>query len=1161
MMKRLFPILLAGLLISSMVVPLLSVHAQIPRDENSEPLEFLNSPTTGNINGTDWQRDTTFFGSEINVDNELMIDFEQQGYLWYGYTKANSTWVSVQQNSFMSGDYVYFECKNNDVEQIKCWLRGSVTGEYNFWIDIEGGIWNPNMFTYTTLHYTFDLRDVAEHGFPMVWDTVDSRLGIKVSGTFDIDPTITAQGDNMDKRTDDIQVTVGHYEYIFFDVDDSLRYMYKNASEVAWQNGTKTYAVNRTYATSYNRVSSGAQMYSFKSNGTHVYGVATSNGGCGSGAIIGCFFLFNVTQPGSVHNVTDGYNAGQLVLHTNATVPCLGDATSGGECGNWSQETQCGGAGNYCSIDVAMNSTGFPMIAYTTQRSLGSQGYLSPAIMISVAENPVGAECREKSDGSTRPCNANDARNGKNGTWTRAYQTDTIAEVITGGSGSRYVWSSDANDNSASHSFEVWEVSMCSVGSGNMFFAMHNTTAAVDDQGAVWGRFWYQSNATWGSQFPIFHNVDVGGRYLMQQDNVDITCTPNNSGVMTAHVAWTSYHYHSPINASGIVHYVNFTNANSLTLDETREGYYVAKFPHATWALDVQIVADNSTGTIGIFYPDNYGRYYFNFTGYYGTEGFSKTKGIIANNVLGLTEDAPDLTGVSDTNQYMTSTQMFINGTDATASVFLLTSEGGLTYHHWVNRTIPVQFHYYNQQGTPVSITNMTFTSNINGTELVTPSDCSTCDVRLHAGGYTVNAVYNGNDDVNINATDVTTTFYVDLGNRSASFIVGNVSITFTFVDEITLTEWDLVTKPVTADIWIDNEKVSYLINSNATRKQWLAKEPENINIRYQDTGGYNATRWESRPGSGGDAGTACTLSTGCNYQVKFYLSDYTTYNNYNYLFTLVDPTVTDFINGTFIVRKHTTNGLVELSEQQIPMEPVAKVTLIYGEEYVFEARTATGSKLTSLGSFIAGSDLTMTLFVDEISFAPEVLVHQKYIHWDAVHNRTAGTVEFWFQDANNRTTLTQYQIWNYSGIQFEGNSSVQEFSVLWTGASSNATHTYFIQVVVDHMDFGKIKESKPIRSYGSPANWINFGRCPSCSSDLFPSDSPWFVYVSGAATIFVAGLFSTSSAAAGTLIIAIWVAMLYQFGFFPGMESIIIVFIMLYAIISVFALRRGFRG
>ena len=165
--------------------------------------------------------------------------------------------------------------------------------------------------------------------------------------------------------------------------------------------------------------------------------------------------------------------------------------------------------------------------------------------------------------------------------------------------------------------------------------------------------------------------------------------------------------------------------------------------------------------------------------------------------------------------------------------------------------------------------------------------------------------------------------------------------------------------------------------------------------------------------------------------------------------------------------------------------------------------------------------------------------------------------MNIWFRDVNNQTTSVNLIIWNSSGIQYNSTQTAQSFSLTWPSASSNATHTYWAKIVVNHQVFGEIIESKAIRSYGSPASFIDFGRCPTCTDRLLPMDSPWFVYISGFATIFVAGLFSTASAVAGTLILAAWVGMMYQFGFFPGMETIMMVFILLFAVITVFAIAR----
>jgi hypothetical protein len=256
-------------------------------------------------------------------------------------------------------------------------------------------------------------------------------------------------------------------------------------------------------------------------------------------------------------------------------------------------------------------------------------------------------------------------------------------------------------------------------------------------------------------------------------------------------------------------------------------------------------------------------------------------------------------------------------------------------------------------------------------------------------------------------------------------------------------------------------------------------------------------------------------------------------------------------------VKKQTTNGIIQISEQPIPPDMQVETTLFYREEYLLSVMNADKTSETSIGTFLAEDDVTTSVIIKDITFSPEIIVQHKYIRWDVVHNRTAGTVRLWYTDVNNQSATVDIIIWNMTGIQYNSTQTAQRFSVTWPGASSNVTQQYWAKIVVSHNDFGQIIESKPVRSYGSPANFLDFGFCPTCSDRLIPTDSPWFVYIGGFATIFVAGLFSTASAVAGTLILAAWVAIMYQFGFFPGMESILIVFVLLFAVITVFAISR----
>ena len=1229
-------LILAILMLSGVVLPMMpEVHPQIPRNEGDEPLEFKSSPTTGN-NATNWQSDTTFTTDEIKVAENVGGGFNiniGQGTWWYGQKLENTTWISMRQTDWLTGDYVYLECKNNDNNQIKCWLRGTVTGEYNFWIELTGGTWNEDTFRYETPEFSMDYTDVYEFGFPMIWDEENSRLGIKVSGTFDIDPLISPQlipdaMFNLNNAKETV-VHVGHFEYIFFSQSNYLRYIYRNTTTVAngdtsWINSTKAWAVNRTYSGSnYNYVQNDVnegRPIAFDTNGTHIYGFTNSlNGKCGRGQTlgkIGCFLLFNVTQPGDKNNITDGYNAGHLVVHTNASIPCLGNGDDSGNsthassgsnnCGNSMEEIGECSTTKRCGFTVKMNSTGFPMMAWTTHRSQGANpGPASPAIMIAVAENPVGATCFDSTAGVNYTCTENDARNGAEGTWTKIPQVGKSAgsgilmganSTHSAGSGARYIWSVRETMGTqiglnVAHGQENWNLDMCSMGSGNMLLVKHNTTATGDDDGKLWGRFWYQGNASWGSSF----NILDAGPLLDAQDNMDLTCTPNSAGVMTAHLMWTKQDANDgKPNKQPTVYYRNFTSA-AIAPDTDTQVIADWSTPNNECDCDIQmvdarIVADNSTGLIGIYYLDLEGNLYFNTTGTFGTQGFIDD-GMLYYNVTskgGLRDN--DLLSMPD----------YFNGTGIERQVRMIvgTSQNN-TYVEYYNSSIrqEVKFLFYGQAGMAMPVDNMTFYSYRNGSSLTSSSDCSTCTVLLQPGWYRMDKIYrnNANTDLNISSSIVPeTSFYVGRGyNSSVGFIVGNITISINFYRELlddggNATPWpdpncggncpseytpgDTDNKfNIEASMWFGNQKVEKVFDSFGTRTDQTAvdkrtffvdSEPTKIQFRYdnQDSdNAFNASRWVIPD-------VKCATNQGCTIPLTIYLSDFRTNRcgassgecpHYVYVFNLLDPTVNTFVGGTFVVKKQTVGGIIQISEQPIPASFQVETTLHYREEYLLSVISEDRSVENSIGAFLAEDDVSTTLIIEDISFTPEIIVQHKYLRWDADHNRTAGTVDLWFRDVNNQTDSVNIIIWNMSGIQYNSTQTAQSFSITWPGASSNSTQTYWAKIVVNHAKFGEIIESKAVKTHGSPGNFIDFGRCPTCTDRLLEMDSPWFVYISGFATIFVAGLFSTASAVAGTLILAAWVGIMYQFGFFPGMESIMMAMIMLFAIITVFAISR----
>ena len=1232
---RFTTLLIAILMLSGVVLPMMpEVHPQIPRNEGDEPLEFKSSPTTGN-SATNWQSDTTFTAEEIRVAEQVGGGFNvniDQGTWWFPGKLENSTWISMRQQHWFTGDYVYLECKNNEADQIKCWLRGSVTNEYNFWIELTGGKWNQETLRYETPEFSMDFTDVYEFGFPMIWDEDNSKLGIKVSGTFDIDPLISEIPDGVLDENNYKQHTVqaDHFEYIFYmHADERFRYLYRNTTTVengdaSWINSTKAWAVNRTYAITSPYVQNGvnpAFPLAFDTNGTHVYGFVNVKDGnnCGRSATankIGCFLLFNITRQGDRNNVTDGYNAGQLVVHSNASIPCLGNAAVGSGCGSWDDELggcSTGTGNSRCSVAVSMNSSGNPMIAWGTRRSFGQQNAIfAPSIMIAVAENPAGATCFDSTAGTTHACTETEARNGAEGTWTTIGQVDSRYEMVgansthSAGSGNRYMWSARATMGTTSglgasnHGHQITDIDMCSMGSGNMLFVKKNKTSS--NIGQIWGRMWYQSNATWGSAFSIVQ--DTASKRNMDNDDIDLVCTPNSAGTMTAHLAWGIQDTAIGTGNGGNqprVYYKNFTDTN---ITPVTEGDTVAKWytdgtqpdsDNNRVITDLQIVADNSTGVIGIYYLDTTGGVYFNTTGLFGTQGFIDTGQLEYYVPPSMTSPS---SGFGDGTTWIMSAPKYYNGTGIATEVHMIigTNQNN-TYVDYYNSTHMVEskFIFYGQAGQAMVVSNMTFYSYRNATLLTSSTECSTCNVLLQPGWYLIDNIYRGNSNANINITEagsLQTRFYVGNGyNTSNGFIVGNVTITINFYRELlddggNVSPWPdpncgglcpaeyMVTDgtdseyKIQASIWFGNQKVEKEFDGFGTRTDqtvpdkrtfFVDTEPTMIEFRYDDRSGaeFNASRWLMPTAK-------CPTNEGCGISLSMTLSDFNSNRcgsdecpHYVYVFNLLDPTVNTFVGGTFVVKKQTTNGIVLISEQPIPSSFEIETTLFYREEYLLSVISADKSIENSIGTFLAEDDISTTIIIEDISFTPEIIVQHKYVRWDAEHNRTAGTVDLWYRDVNNQTDSVNIIIWNMSGIQYNSTQTAQSFSITWPGASSNATQTYWAKIVANHGKFGEIIESKPIRTHGSPSSFLDFGRCPTCTDRLIPTDSPWFVYISGFATIFVAGLFSAGSAVAGTLILAAWVGLMYQFGFFPGMETILMAMIMLFAVITVFAISR----
>ena len=1205
-MRKIIAFFLLFLLVGSsfiMFLPPISGQVPVSSDENFTIVEDFVAGATD----TQWQKDTQFTSdAKISVNGgDMVLDFDHTSWQWNTITYTNTSWVIHETRNIWGFGTIQYACNNNIEGVIKCWLRGDVSLPTDYRIGVSPGTWNPETNIYESYHkkYQFNLTDIADYGFPIDYDEDTSQLVIGVSGTFDIDPTITEGASDANRMRNDVSVTLGHYDYVFYKSGDWLQYMYKNTSETNWNNGSKIWAVNRTEYTDrpngiLDTAVSGQYPHSWKTNGTHIYGaVASMKYADGN---VGNFLLFNVTKAGSVANVTHNYDIGSLILHTNASLPCLGDAQYASNCGNWAEET--GECNDSCFIDVNMNSTGFPMVMYSTDRSLGqaSRGF-APAVMILIAENPVGATCTEKSDFSQRACNQNDARNGKNGTWTQPYQVDSVAERIPGGSGHRYIWYTDShNDHAGSSSSNMyqWEGNVCSMGDGKMLMVWHNRTAADSNNGALWGRFWYQTNATWGSEFDIFTGT-LANDYLYKTDNIDLTCTPAKNGTMTAHIAFTVFKNAGELNQKGWVFYTNLTDArvnadnpalsgatcSDMSGDGTYNIWCIRHFDHNTFALDVQIASDNSTGAVGIFYFNNRGEVFYNITGSHGNGGFSKTQALHSESMCGLSGSSFVQSGNWGLNHM--SSPMFFNGTvlDDTISLFmvfvcqddgavpLITGANHILYSHFLNSSVTASLIFYDQEGTLIQIENMTFVSNVNQSTL-SVSSCSVCVTGLIMGTYVVSGIFRNGVDMDINGTGASPTFYVDLANVTHSFVVGNTTLTFTFKDESTLQDWDVVTKPLKIDIWTtQNTKMNRTtIDEVGDLQSFISGTPARIKVTFGDT--YQYYRWDVDP-------NGCNTE-GCDTAVTFYLPDYTSYTVQGYTWNFADQTQ-QYANGTILTRKYVSTGLIQIDHTDLSV-PANQIELfaIVNDEYALSAFSGDGRQRSDLGIWTAKATTTINANIVATKLFEDIKLASKYILWDSTRtictaediannrNQCSGStfggaahsnVTIYFKDIANETSTVTFEIFNASGRVYTTTltDNPGESTILWQGADTNVSHSYWVKMTAESSRFGTISETRPISTnYNAFGPMIPLGRCPVCSGSLLSNNSPYYVYISMMILIFTVGLFSSQTAAFGGIVTSLMAVMLYIFGWMPGMNPLVLAFGTLIAFLYAFATSRG---
>ena len=451
------------------------------------------------------------------------------------------------------------------------------------------------------------------------------------------------------------------------------------------------------------------------------------------------------------------------------------------------------------------------------------------------------------------------------------------------------------------------------------------------------------------------------------------------------------------------------------------------------------------------------------------------------------------------------------------------------------------------QQITPQNITLRQEFDNTQTTYSIAGPDAA---INLKSGYYKPLTVYRNN----VNLIDNNTELFISTAYNSHSIIVHNASLTFTFKDEITLNPF---TAAKNLTLYFGNtSEISYNLGSNTTFTQGVPEIPNIFSVSFGNAGEFY--RWN------------LVEPTTYNQSFNVYLPNYTNYQVNNYIFDIASgDALNQFSSGSLKITKPTPDGLVIISHAENNLGTVT-VPLIENHRYRLQALTEGQSRTVEIGNFIPTGTLTVPLVVTEITFSTNLELSQKFIRW-AVERQTDPSIcpshfcaiHVQYLDLTDTTTSLTINILNSSGLQYTTNTASSNFSLIWTGASSNISQVYWAHVISISTRFGTLSDTSPASTANLLAGMprVNLGfSSASCDPSINPNPAGrcvWYSYISIGLIIFVLGLFGAMSSTIAPIIGTLAAAMVYYFGWLPQASPILIGAALLLSLLFAFGNRR----
>tara|TARA_R110002110_G_scaffold64090_1_gene177322 strand:+ start:860 stop:3394 length:2535 start_codon:yes stop_codon:yes gene_type:complete len=633
--------------------------------------------------------------------------------------------------------------------------------------------------------------------------------------------------------------------------------------------------------------------------------------------------------------------------------------------------------------------------------------------------------------------------------------------------------------------------SVCSMGNGDMLVTV--------DQGApITGIIYDQATQT-PNDFVISSSGTTGNRQAV--------CDPANQ---------KAYHYYKDSSNAG--------RAANISISGTVGAETVINTAIETVSLSIQ----NNTGNVYYFTgKDN--AVYMNITNTGGT--------LIGNGQFNIVE----VGAIDDMNAPPT----FYSNQEIFTAFRIGTSDMG--YSVFSTNTNPIMLKFrdsLSQQVTPQNITLLRFSDNTETTYTASGPDL---ELNLQSGYYQAKSLFRNNVDLLDNETKI----FITPAFNAHVIIVHNATITFNFVDEVTLQDY---TAPKNLTLYFGNtSELNYQLGTNTSFQVGVAEIPDVFSVSFGEVGEFY--RW------------GIMDKTAYNQTFKVYLPNYTSYQVNNYVFEIQDA-LNQYSQGSVEIRKPTPDGLVTVSHSENNLG-FTTVPLIQDHRYRITAHSSDGSKSVEIGNYIPTAILDQSLVVTDISFSTNLELSQKFIRWSAQKQTDSSTcpslacaINVRYLDLTGSTTSLTITIINGSGIQYTTNVASSNYSLIWTGASTNITLPYWVDIISVSNSFGTLTDTTPafdvVQLLGMPRVNLGFSS-NSCNPTVNPNTDSrcvWYSYISIGLILFVLGLFGAASAPLGALLGSLTSAMVYYFGWFQASPILIGVGV-LFSIIYMFGNRR----